>query len=122
MTPFLLNYLCEPLTKMELQLVDAVFGPDGNIQQGELVSPSGTRYPIINGIPRFVDYVPSESVSSFGDEWNYFNFTDFKTNWLNHTVANTFGGTDSFKGKLIVDAGGGVERRPNGLLNMVPAM
>jgi hypothetical protein len=75
---------------MELQLVDAVFGPDGNIQQGELVSPPGTRFPIINGIPRFVDYVPSDSVSSFGDEWNYFNFTDFKTNWLNHTVANTF--------------------------------
>lgn len=122
MTPNLIHYLCEPITKMDLQLVDVVYGHDGNIQQGALVTPSGTCYPIINGIPRFVDYVPTASVVSFGDEWNYFNFTDFKNNWLNHTVANTFGGTDAFKGKLIVDAGGGVGRRPNGLLNMALGM
>jgi hypothetical protein len=65
-----------------LQLVDAVTAVDGTIQSGVLVSPSGSRYPIINGIPRFVDYVPTASVESFGDEWNYFNFTDFKVNWL----------------------------------------
>lgn len=107
MTPNLLNYLCEPITKLPLNLVDAVTDADGTIQSGVLVSPSGTRYPIINGVPRFVDYVPSTSVESFGDEWNYFNFTDFKVNWLKHTVANTFGSTDVFKGKLMVDAGGG---------------
>jgi len=107
MTPNLLNYLCEPITKAPLQLIDAVTADDGTIQSGALVSPSGSRYPIINGIPRFVDYVPTASVQSFGDEWNFFNFTDFKINWLKHTVANTFGGTDAFKGKLIVDAGGG---------------
>jgi len=72
-----------------------------------LVTPTGNKYPIINGIPRFVDFVPTTSVKSFGDEWNYFNFTDFKTNWLKHTVTNTFGSTDEFKGKVIVDAGGG---------------
>ena len=122
MTPNLLNYLCEPITKAPLQLVDAVTTTDGTIQSGTLVTPSGSRYPIINGIPRFVDYVPTASVESFGDEWNYFNFTDFKINWLKHTVANTFGSTDAFKGKLIVAAGGGgVARRPYGLLNMVPA-
>lgn len=107
MTPELLQYLCEPITKAPLQLVDAVTTVEGNIQSGVLVTPSGSRYPIINGIPRFVDYVPTASVKSFGDEWNYFNFTDFKINWLKHTVANTFGSTDVFKGKLIVDAGGG---------------
>lgn len=107
MTPNLLNYLCEPITKAPLQLVDAVTTADGTIQSGALVTPSGKRYPIINGIPRFVDYVPTSTVESFGDEWNYFNFTDFKSNWLNHTVANTFGSTDVFKGKLMVDAGGG---------------
>lgn len=107
MTPNLLNYLCEPITKASLSLVDAVTTADGTIQSGTLVSPSGTRYHIINGIPRFLDYVPTTSVESFGDEWNYFNFTDFKINWLKHTVANTFGSTDAFKGKLMVDAGGG---------------
>ena len=107
MTPYLLNFLSEPITKAPLQLVDAVTDADGNIQSGELIAPIGKRYPIINGIPRFVDFVPTKSVESFGDEWNCFNFTDFKSNWLSHTVANTFGTTDAFKGKLIVDAGGG---------------
>lgn len=107
MTPKLLNYLCEPITKAPLQLIDAVTADDGTIQSGALVSPSGSRYPIINGIPRFVNFVPPKTVQSFGDEWNYFNFTDFKTNWLSHTVTNTFGTPDVFKGRVIVDAGGG---------------
>jgi uncharacterized protein YbaR (Trm112 family) len=107
MTPDLLNYLCEPITKAPLQLVDAVNTDDGMIQSGALLSPLGRRYPVINGIPRFADYVPRETVESFGDEWNHFNFTDFNINWLKHTVANTFGSTDAFKDKLIVDAGGG---------------
>ena len=107
MTPNLLAYICEPVTKNSLQLIDAVMAADGTIQSGTFLSTSGARYPIINGIPRFVNYVPTDSVESFGDEWNYFNFTDFKINWLKHTVNNTFGSTDAFKGKLIVDAGGG---------------
>lgn len=107
MTPYLLSYLCEPNTKAPLQLNDAITDDEGNIQSGQLVAPGGKCYPIINGIPRFVDFVPTKSVESFGDEWNYFNFTDFKENWLSHTVVNTFGSTNAFKGKLIVDAGGG---------------
>lgn len=107
MTPDLLKYLCEPITKAPLQLVDAVTSADEMIQSGALVAPSGARYPIINGIPRFVDDVPKATVESFGDEWNHFNFTDFKINWLNHTVANTFGCINAFKDKLVVDAGGG---------------
>lgn len=107
MTPDLLKYLCEPITKAPLSLVNAIADNDGHIQSGDLIAPSGKCYPIINGIPRFVDFVPTKTVESFGDEWNYFNFTDFKINWLSHTVANTFGSTDVFKGKLIVDAGGG---------------
>lgn len=107
MTPFLLDHLCEPVTKLPLRLVDAVTSADGLILSGGLVTPSGKRYEITAGIPRFVDSVKSETVESFGDEWNHFNFTDFKINWLRHTVANTFGSTDAFKGRLIVDAGGG---------------
>lgn len=107
MTPQLLDYLCEPITKASLKLISAVVDADGLIQSGELIAPSGQRYPIINGIPRFVDFVPTKTVESFGDEWNHFNFTGFKLNWLTHTVANTFGSPDVFKGKLVVDAGGG---------------
>lgn len=107
MTPFLLNYICEPVTKASLKLINPVFDGDGNILSGSLVSPSGIAYPIIAGIPRFVDFVSPKSVNSFGDEWNHFNFIDHKINWLKHTVANTFGSTDTFKEKLIVDAGGG---------------
>ncbi len=104
----LLDYLCEPVTKNELKLVDENIGEDGQVTGGFLESPSGKRYPIINGIPRFLpeqDLV--RSVKSFGDEWNYFNFIDFKANWLEHTVAHTFGSTDVFKDAIIVDAGGG---------------
>jgi ubiquinone/menaquinone biosynthesis C-methylase UbiE/uncharacterized protein YbaR (Trm112 family) len=107
MTPQLLTYLCEPITKAPLQLVDGASDSAGLIQSGELVSASGKRYPIVAGIPRFVDCLSTKAVESFGDEWNYFNFTGFKVNWLSHTVANTFGSPDVFKGKLIVDAGGG---------------
>jgi uncharacterized protein YbaR (Trm112 family)/SAM-dependent methyltransferase len=107
MTPNLLKYICEPVTKAPLILVDALRDSNGHIQSGSLVTPSGRQYPIINGIPRFVDNVETKSVTSFGDEWNHFNFTDFKTHWLKHTVLNTFGTTDAFKDKLIVDAGGG---------------
>lgn len=119
MTPFLLQFLCEPVTKAPLALNDAKHDSEGNIISGVLVTSSGKRYPIINGIPRFVDFVPTKTVESFGDEWNHFNFTDFKINWLEHTVKNTFGTAEVFQGKLIVDAGGGeVVRRPSGLRNM----
>jgi SAM-dependent methyltransferase len=107
MTPELLKYLSEPLTKAPLELVDAIYDKDGSIVSGRLVSASGSSYPIINGIPRFLGDLPTATVTSFGDEWNYFNYTDFKQNWLIHTVANTFGSPEAFNGRLIVDAGGG---------------
>lgn len=107
MTPFLLQLLCEPLTQAPLHLSNPTYDQNGNIITGILKTDGGKSYPIVDGIPRFIDYVPSKSVESFGDEWNYFNFTDFKINWLNHTVKNTFGNTDAFKDKVIVDAGGG---------------
>lgn len=110
MTPFLLDYLCEPTTKAPLRLEGAVTDASGEIVQGELVAPSGRRYPIVKGVPRFVDPGAVKTVVSFGDEWNYFDF-DFKENWLTHTVANTFGSPEVFRGKLIVDAGGGSGRQ-----------
>jgi len=107
MTPFLLDVICDPTNKSSLELVEAVYDSEGNITSGALVNSDGKSYPIINGIPRFLESVPTSTVEAFGDEWNYFNFTDFKINWLQHTVKNTFGSPEVFKNKIIVDAGGG---------------
>lgn len=107
MTPFLLSVLCEPVTLASLQLMNPIYDARGHIMSGTLTTAAGKTYPIINGVPRFVDFVPAKTVESFGDEWNFFNFVDFKVNWLEHTVANTFGSPAAFKDKILVDAGGG---------------
>jgi SAM-dependent methyltransferase len=64
----LLSVLADPDDGLPLTLV----GDDGTdpIVQGELVSSAGARYPIIRGIPRFVD--PSNYAGSFGLQWNRF--------------------------------------------------
>ena len=62
-------------------------------------------YPIRNGIPRFGG--PTASVESFGDEWNAFNYDDFRANWIEHCIQPTFGSLDVFRGKVVVDAGAG---------------
>lgn len=107
MTPKLLEYLVDPISKEPLSLVNETRDSSGSVITGSLVTPSGRNYPIINGIPRFVPYQLKGTVDSFGDQWNFFNFTEFKSNWLSHTVANTFGSTKAFADKLVVDAGGG---------------
>ena len=101
-----LSLLCDPETGAALVLEGAVFDGD-HVVSGMLVSPSGKTFPIINRIPRFVDPALYEGVRSFGDQWNHFNYTDFKQNWLEHTVANTFGGLEAFRDRVIVDCGGG---------------
>jgi uncharacterized protein YbaR (Trm112 family) len=107
MTPWLLDKLSDPIGKGPLRLTKAVYDASGDIMQGTLVSDRGCEYPVIDGIPRFVDPSLYASVRSFGDEWNYFNFVDFKSHWLNHTVRNTFETVDSFRDQVVVDCGGG---------------
>jgi SAM-dependent methyltransferase len=109
MTPWLLDVLCDPHDKSPLRLVEPVFDRNsGQIESGRLLSASGRSYPIVKGVPRFVEATAETSaVASFGDEWNYFNFMDFKSSWLTHTVHNTFGSPQAFRGKVIVDAGAG---------------
>jgi SAM-dependent methyltransferase len=64
----LLDVLADPDTGEPLTLVDA--RPDGDwIDSGELVSPSGARFPIVRGVPRFVNEGYAES---FGLQWNRF--------------------------------------------------
>jgi SAM-dependent methyltransferase len=106
--PDVLPLLCDPVDHSELTLEIDVHDDRGGVREGRLVSRGGRIYPIRRGIPRFVEQaVMTDTVHSFGDEWNYFNFDEFKLNWLNHTVANTFGGLEAFRGKVVVDCGGG---------------
>jgi hypothetical protein len=52
-----------------LLLENAVYASDGSVSQGMLVEPvSGSKYPIIGGIPRFCQ--GSNYTDNFGWEWN----------------------------------------------------
>jgi 2-polyprenyl-3-methyl-5-hydroxy-6-metoxy-1,4-benzoquinol methylase len=102
----LLNYLCDPTDHSPLKLVKPVYDKAGRIQSGTLKGKKHS-YPIVDGVPRFVPQQTRKSVDGFGDQWNYFNYDDFRWQWLNHTVKHTFGKPDYFKGKVIVDAGAG---------------
>jgi uncharacterized protein YbaR (Trm112 family) len=106
MTPFFLSLIADPQTKTPLKLKNEQY-KGGLIISGVLEAENGSKYPIVNGIPRFLEDKDRTSVESFGDQWNYLNFIDFKAQWLNHTVKHTFGSVDYFKDKIIVDAGGG---------------
>ena len=79
MTPNLLPYLYDPETKQLLCLRDGQLDNEGRIISGVLEPPNGATHEIVNGIPRFTQSLAlSRTVESFGNEWNYFNFTEFK--------------------------------------------
>ncbi len=107
MTPNLLDYLCDPVDRSPLSLKDAIYETSGEISSGTLVSGSGRTYPIRDGVPRFATPEVQQSVVSFGDEWNSFNFDEFRINWADLSMKHTFGGLDVFQGKVVVDAGAG---------------
>ena len=51
-----------------------------------LTSKSGRNYFIRDGIPRFVGMMLIKNLSNHLAMSGIFNFDQFKTNWLNHTV------------------------------------
>jgi ubiquinone/menaquinone biosynthesis C-methylase UbiE/uncharacterized protein YbaR (Trm112 family) len=108
-TPSLVDRLADPVSHEPLVLVNPQTDARGGIESGELATAVGSRYPIRRGVPRFVGKGDprSAAVASFGDEWNHFNFVQFHTHWLEHTVRNTFGSPDVFRGRVVVDAGAG---------------
>jgi len=66
MKPSFLNVLCDPFTRENLRIQDALY-EDGDIISGKLVSPSNV-FSIHNGIPRFVS---NQGYSdNFGYQWN----------------------------------------------------
>lgn len=108
MTPSLLPWLADPVSGAPLDLLDPVTH-GGRIQEATLAAAGGARYPVRRGVPRFVGAGDDRAaaVASFGDEWNHFNFVQFRAQWLQHTVKHTFGSPEVFRGKVIVDAGAG---------------
>ncbi|MCA3707952.1 MAG: Trm112 family protein, partial [Methylobacterium sp.] len=69
----ILPLLCDPETGDPLT-VEITEQEGEDVIEGVLVSPSGHRYPIRNRVPRFVEPEIFESVKSFGNQWNHFNF------------------------------------------------
>jgi uncharacterized protein YbaR (Trm112 family) len=120
MTKFLLDMLIDPISKEKLKLKDEQVDKNGNIKSGILYT-ENISYPIINAIPRFAGYEKvDESVESFGNQWNRFNFEKFKMHWLEHTMKNSFdNGVDDIKDKVVIDAGGVLACKLIGFLKMV---
>lgn len=106
----LLDVLAEPATGKPLTLV-----PDDGadiILEGELVSESGRRYPIVNGIPRFVR---SENYSeSFGLQWTRFAEVqlDSRTgaSYSRRRFENEVPWATQLAGEWVIDAGCGAGR------------
>lgn len=63
-----LDLLCCPETREPMRLEADETHPNGMVTSGALVGPSGRRYPIIRGVPRFVGV--EHYAASFGFEWN----------------------------------------------------
>ena len=120
MTKFLLEILVDPISREKLKLKDEHVDKNGNIKSGILYT-ENISYPIVNGIPRFAGHGEiDESVESFGNQWNRFNFDKFKMHWLEHTMKNSFdNGVYDIKDKVVVDAGGVLVCKLIGFLKMV---
>lgn len=93
--------LCDPLTESALK------------RQGDCYSSGQTRYPVVNGIPRFVS--SDLYVRSFSFEWNTHDRTQLDmyrhdTPSEREFVAKTAFTPEFLAGKLVLDAGVGAGR------------
>jgi SAM-dependent methyltransferase len=110
----LLDVLREPSTGARLELRDAR-SASGGIEEGSLVSvETGRAYPIVRGIPRFVD--SSNYTASFGLQWNHFRSAqiDSETSGGGYSRsrfdAETGWTTEHLRGRRVLDAGCGAGR------------
>lgn len=109
----LLERLAEPRTGSPLRLENAEVS-NGRAISGNLISESGTAYPIVRGIPRFV---PSTNYAeqSFGRQWN--KFRDVQLDSARGRTLSTTRFDDEtgwsvadVRGKWVLDAGCGAGR------------
>ena len=104
-----LQYLGDPHDLSPLRFDGDVQERDGRVVTATLVSESGRRYPVRDGIPVFVaaEFQDKESVASFAYEWNEFGFDFAKEGWLKDICQPLVDDQRFFEGKLCVDAGAG---------------
>lgn len=117
MHPRFIEALCCPETREPLALEATERAPDGAVAAGALVSPSGRRYPIVRGVPRFVG--EERYAASFGYEWNRWPRVQFESEnagrpMAGHTTrmweAITEAPAAAVSGKTIVEFGCGSGR------------
>jgi SAM-dependent methyltransferase len=108
-----LRFLVCPSCKDELALeVRDEQGPE--ILEGSLRSPGcGRQYPIVRGVPRFVER--QEYASSFGFQWNRFRSVQLDSangrRESEREMEETTGWTEKdYRGRLVLDAGVGAGR------------
>lgn len=114
-----LNLLVCPECQSELALENAVDG-ETHVEEGELTCPSGHSYRIIRSIPRFVD--ENLYADAFALEWCAFRTAHLKRftglDYLETQFAQFLDfSADRLDGKLVLDAGAGLGRFSEVVLN-----
>jgi 2-polyprenyl-3-methyl-5-hydroxy-6-metoxy-1,4-benzoquinol methylase len=104
-----LQHLCDPYDGSDLSLTGIAREDNERVYEATLVSATGRRYPVRNGIPAFLtlDFQAKESVESFAYEWNQFGFDFAKEGWLADICRPLVDDDSFFRGKTVVDAGAG---------------
>jgi SAM-dependent methyltransferase len=105
------DLLACPRCSAELTLTDAV-EQTGEIESGRLACAQGHGFPVLRGIPRFVE--DEHYASNFGFEWNRFNRTQLDSDVSNESEeafrVKTGLTPSDIKGKLVLDVGCGMGR------------
>lgn len=79
-----LSFLVDPVTKEPLKLFNEKVSFAGDVNSGYLIS-NNDKYPIINGVPRFVK--SEDYTSSFGYQWNKWSKVQFDSENINGPMA-----------------------------------
>jgi SAM-dependent methyltransferase len=116
MNPDFVSLLCCPATKQSLRLHAEETNHAGMVMTGTLTTESGLHYPIVRGIPRFVD--DEQYSQSFGFEWTKWPRLQFEDENANRPMAGhtkrmwqaITQAEQDIKGKTIVEFGCGPGR------------
>ena len=112
-----LDLFCCPETRKALTLDAQVTLQNGIVWAGTLRSPSGRQYPIVRGVPRFVDR--EHYAASFGWEWTRWPRVQFDSENVGRPMAGhttrmweriTGAAVEDVTGKTVVDFGCGPGR------------
>jgi SAM-dependent methyltransferase len=117
MHPQFLELLCCPKTGELLALEAAEYGDIGMIRTGVLRTRSGNAYPVVRGIPRFVD--AEQYATSFGFEWTRWPKVQFESENVGRPMAGwttrmweriTNANEDAVRDRTVVEFGCGPGR------------